>query len=61
MQDENGDQVSGVGLSFGTGLIFERFALDLGLSGNNAKIEYDPDYTEEFTQAILAISAILYF
>lgn len=61
MQDEKGDQVSGVGLSLGTGLIFERFALDFGLSGNNAEIEYDPDFTQTYTQAIFALSAILYF
>lgn len=61
MQDENEDQVSGVGISLGTGLIFERFALDLGLSGNSAEIEYDSDFTETFTQGILALSAIFYF
>ena len=59
--DENGDQLTGVGISFGTGLIFERFALDLGLSGNNAEVEFSSDEKYTFTQGILALSAILYF
>jgi len=61
LDNEDGDQLNGVGLSLGTGLIFERFALDLGLSGNSAIIEHDADFTQTFTQGILAISAIFYF
>lgn len=59
--DENGDQIMGTGVGMGTGLIFEKFALDMSLSGNVTEIEIMEDFTYTITQAIITISGIIYF
>lgn len=59
--DDNDDQIMGTGVSLGTGLIFERFALDMSLSGNVTEIEFFDDFTYTITQAIIAVSGIIYF
>ncbi|MFC1887680.1 hypothetical protein ACFLYK_02615 [Candidatus Cloacimonadota bacterium] len=61
MEDENEDQIMGTGVGMGSGLIFERFALDLSLSGNVTEIEIFEDFTYTITQAIITISGIVYF
>lgn len=59
--DENGDQIYGNGVSLGSGLIFERFALDLSLSGNVTEFDLGDDVTWSISQGIIGISGIIYF
>jgi len=59
--DTNDDQVIGTGVAMGSGLIFEKFALDVSLSGNVTEIDMGNDATFTLTQAIIAISGIIYF
>jgi len=59
--DEDGDQVIGTGIAFGSGLIFEKFALDMSLSVNVTEVEIMEDVTYTISQGIFAISGIIYF
>jgi len=59
--DINGDQIIGTGIGLGTGLIFERFALDMSLSGNVTEYEFTDFFKYTVTQSIITISGIIYF
>lgn len=59
--DYYNDQVIGTGFSLGTGLIFERFALDVTFSYSSYEIEVNERTSVEFSKNTISLSGIFYF
>ncbi len=63
--DNNDEQVVGAGLSLGTGLITDRYSLDISFKNTEFEIEYEDDDDDGFvykkTTNTLTLSCIYYF
>ncbi len=56
-----GDQIVGSGFSFGTGLIFQRFALDTSFTFSSYEIDFEDGNKTTSSKMIFGLSSIIYF